>query len=230
MSTYRVWHRGFFPPNEYFSALFTKKKLKSDFQAHCYSNVYQLSKMLYFSARYLWMRFKLSFYHSTQCRRDAVLHVFGTKKWQERPMQSFVGDLFPHRGKCCGFVQEFRHWGQNPLCSRSYSVTRNKRGIRLMISGVVLSHLTPTDLWRTSVRFLKVSPRISRVKTYLRTRFFFPDCWPWSRWSCLLPCALSLHTCTGKHLKNLRRKILEMCLVSIWDPHCFSRSAFNFTR
>ena len=145
-------------------------------------------------------------------------------------MQSFVGDLFPHRGKCCGFVQEFRYWGQNPLCSRSCNVTRNKRGIRLMISGTVLSHLTPTDLWRTCIRFLKVSPRISRVKTYLRTRLFFPDWWPWSRCSCLLPHALSLYTCTGKHLKNLRTKTLEMCVVSIWDPHCFSRSAFNFMR
>ena len=26
-----------------------------------------------------------------------------------RPMQNFVGDLFPHRGKYCGFVQEFRY-------------------------------------------------------------------------------------------------------------------------
>ena len=69
----------FFPPNEYFSAFFKKKKLKSDFQAHCYSNVYQLSKMLYFSARNLWMRFKLRLYHSTQCRRDAAFHVFGKK-------------------------------------------------------------------------------------------------------------------------------------------------------
>ena len=90
-----------------------------------------------------------------------------------------------------------------------------------MISGTVLSHLTPTDLWRTFIRFLKMSPRISRVKTYLRTRLFFPDCWPWSRYSCLLPRARSLHTCTDKHLKNLRRKILEMWLVSIWDPTVF---------
>jgi len=69
-----------------------------------------------------------------------------------------------------------------PLCSRSRSVTRNKRAIRLMISGTVWSHLAPTDLWRTFIRFLKVSPRISRVKTYFRTRPFFPDCWPWSRY------------------------------------------------
>ena len=162
--------QGGFPAKWVFFGFVHKKKLKRDLQAHCYSNMYQLSKMLYFSTRNLWMRFKLRFYHSTQCRRDAALHVFGKKKWQERPMQSFVGILFPHRGKCCGFVQEFRYWGQNPLCSRSYSVTRNKRGIRLMISGTVLSHLTPTDLWRTFIRFLKVSPRISRVKTYLRTR------------------------------------------------------------
>jgi len=103
------------------------------------------------------------------------------KKCKESPMENFVGDLIPHRGKCCGFVQEFRYWGQNPRCSGFYSVTRNKRGIRLMISGTVLSHLTPTDLWRTFISFLKVSPRISRVKTYLRTRLFFSDCWPWLR-------------------------------------------------
>ena len=117
--------------------LCSKKKLKSDFQAHRSSIVYQLCKMLYFGARNLGMPFKLRFYHSTQCRRDAAFHVFGKKKWKESPMQNFVGGLFPHRGKCSGFVQEFRYWGQNPLCRRSYSVTRNKRGIRLMISGTV---------------------------------------------------------------------------------------------
>ena len=77
MSTYRVGHRVFFPPNEYLSAFFKKKNLKSDFQAHCYSNMYQSCKMLYFSTRNLWMRFKLRLYHSTQCRRDAAFHVFG---------------------------------------------------------------------------------------------------------------------------------------------------------
>ena len=35
--------------------------------------------MLYFSARNLGMRFKLRFYHSTQCRLDAAFHVFGQK-------------------------------------------------------------------------------------------------------------------------------------------------------
>jgi len=64
----------------------SKKKLKSDFQAHCYSNVYQSSKMLYFSARYLWMRFKLRLYHSTQCPRDAAFHVFGKKIQKKKPM------------------------------------------------------------------------------------------------------------------------------------------------
>jgi len=69
----------FFPAKCVFSAFLQKKFLKSDFQAHCYSNVYQSSKMLYVSARNLGMRFKLSFYHSTQCRRDADFHVFGKK-------------------------------------------------------------------------------------------------------------------------------------------------------
>jgi len=109
MSTYRVAHRYIFPPNEYFSAFFKKKNLKSEFQAHFFSTVYQLSKMLYFSARNLWMRFKLRFYHSTQSRRDAAFHVFGKKKSNKRPIHNFVGDLFPHRGKCCGFLQEFRY-------------------------------------------------------------------------------------------------------------------------
>ena len=53
------------------------------------------------------------------------LFMFLEKKWKKRPMQNFVGDSFPHRGKCCGFVQEFRYWGQNPLCSGSFSVSRN---------------------------------------------------------------------------------------------------------
>ena len=84
----------------------TKKIVKSDLQATCYSNVYQSSKMPYFSARNLGMQFKLRFYYCTQCRRDAV---FGKTKCTKRPIQNFVGDLFPHRGKCCGFVQEFRY-------------------------------------------------------------------------------------------------------------------------
>jgi len=39
--------------------------------------------MLYFSARNLGMRFKLCFYYSTQCRRDAAFHVFGKKNTQK---------------------------------------------------------------------------------------------------------------------------------------------------
>jgi len=74
-----VWRTGFFSRQMGIFRLFSKKKLKSDFQAHCYSNVYQSSKMLYFSARNLWMRFKLRFYHSTQYRQDAAFHVFGKK-------------------------------------------------------------------------------------------------------------------------------------------------------
>jgi len=74
---------GFFPAKWVFFGFFQKKQLKSDFQAHCYSNVYQLSKMLYFSARNLWMRFKLRFYHSTQCRRDAAF-MFLAKKNEKK--------------------------------------------------------------------------------------------------------------------------------------------------
>jgi len=126
-----------FPAKWVFFGFFQKKWLKSDFQAHCYPTVYQSCKMLVFSARNSWMRFKLRLYYSTQYRRDAAFDVFGGKKWKKRPMQNFVGDLFPHRAKCCGFVQEFRYWGQNPLCIRSCSVTCNKRRIRLVISGTV---------------------------------------------------------------------------------------------
>jgi len=79
MSTYRVWYTVFLPPNVYFRLFSPIFFLKIDFQAHCYPNVYQSSKMLYFSARNLGMRFKLRFYHSTQCRRDAAFHVFGQK-------------------------------------------------------------------------------------------------------------------------------------------------------
>ena len=70
---------GFFPAKWAFFGLFQKKNLKSDFQAHCYSNVYQSSKMLYFSVRNLGMQFKVRFYHCTQCRLDAAFHVFGQK-------------------------------------------------------------------------------------------------------------------------------------------------------
>ena len=63
--------------------------MKSVFQAHCCSNVYQSSKMLDFSARNLGTRFKLHFYHSTQCRRDAAFHVFGTKKMQKKTITKF---------------------------------------------------------------------------------------------------------------------------------------------
>jgi len=103
-----VWRTGVFSRKMSIFGVFSKKnKLKSEFQAHFWLNVDQVSTMLYFTARNLGMRFKLRFYHSTQCRQDAAFHVFGTKKCKTRPMQSFVGDLFPHRGKCCGFVQEF---------------------------------------------------------------------------------------------------------------------------
>jgi len=51
-------HKDFSPPNEYFSAFFKTKKITSDFQALCYSNVYQSCKMLYFSARNLCNRAK----------------------------------------------------------------------------------------------------------------------------------------------------------------------------
>jgi len=37
---------------------------------------------------------------------------FCKKKMKKRPIQNFVRDLFPHRGKCCGFVQEFRTEGK----------------------------------------------------------------------------------------------------------------------
>jgi len=45
--------------------------------------------MLYFSARNLRMRFKLRFYLSTQCRRDAAFHVFGKKK-NEKKVQCII--------------------------------------------------------------------------------------------------------------------------------------------
>ena len=66
MSTYRVFHTVFSPPNVYFRLVSQFFFLKSDLQATCYFNVYQSSKMLYFRARNLGMRFKLRFYHSTQ--------------------------------------------------------------------------------------------------------------------------------------------------------------------
>ena len=172
----------FFPAKWVFLVFFQKKKFEKWLSSALLFKCLSIEWMLYFSARNWGMRFKLRLYHSTQCRRDAAFHVCQQKKWKKRPMQNFVGDLFPHRRKCCGLVQEFRYWGQNPLCSRSCSVARNQRGIRLIVSGIVYSHLIPTDLWRTFKRFLKVSPRTSRVITYLRTRLFFPDCWPWSRW------------------------------------------------
>jgi hypothetical protein len=53
MSTYCVAHRCFSPPNEYFWSFFKKKNLKSDFQAHCYSNVYQSSEC-YISVQEIW--------------------------------------------------------------------------------------------------------------------------------------------------------------------------------
>jgi len=99
-----VWRTGTFSRQMSIFRLFSKKKLQSEFQVHFDFNVYELSKILYFGARNLGMRFKLRFYHSTKCRRDAAFHVFGNKKCTTRLMQNFVGDLFPHRGKCCGFV------------------------------------------------------------------------------------------------------------------------------
>ena len=57
--------------------------MKSDFQAHCYSNVHQSSKMLYFSARDLWMRFKLRFYHSTQSAGTPLCMFLANKNDQK---------------------------------------------------------------------------------------------------------------------------------------------------
>ena len=84
----------FFPAKCVFSAFFTIFSLKIDFQAHCYSNNYQSSKMLYFSARNLGMRFKLRFYHSTQCRRDAAFHVFGHKNANKDQCKISLGTCF----------------------------------------------------------------------------------------------------------------------------------------
>jgi len=79
----------FFPQNEYLPVFFKKKIFKSDCEAQCYSKVCQSSKMLYCSSRNLRMRFKLRFYHSTQCRRDAAFHVFGKKKMKRNSNAKF---------------------------------------------------------------------------------------------------------------------------------------------
>jgi len=50
--------------------------------------------MLYFSARNLGMRFKLRFYHSTQCRRDAAFHVFGKKNAKKDQYKISSGNCF----------------------------------------------------------------------------------------------------------------------------------------
>ena len=73
----------FFPAKWVFLVFFQKKKFEK-WVAHFRSYVYQLSTMLYFTARNLGMRFKLRLYHSTQYRRDAVFHVFGTKKKEKK--------------------------------------------------------------------------------------------------------------------------------------------------
>ena len=54
MSTYRVCHTVFFPPNVYFRLFSQKKIVKSDLQATCDSNVYQSSKILFFSVQEIW--------------------------------------------------------------------------------------------------------------------------------------------------------------------------------
>jgi len=82
MSSYRVWHTVFFPPNVYFRLFSHKFFLESDIQAHSYSNVYHSSKMIYFSARNLGMRFKLRFYYSTQCRFSCFWYKKNAKKDQ----------------------------------------------------------------------------------------------------------------------------------------------------
>jgi len=81
-----VWGTLFFSRQMCIFGFFKKKIVKSDLQATCDSNVYQSSKMLYFSARNAGMRVKLRFYHCTQCRRDAAFHVFGKQKCAKRPI------------------------------------------------------------------------------------------------------------------------------------------------
>ena len=137
ISTYREGLRGFVPPNEHFSVLSKKNNWKVTFKliviltcidrAKCYILVQELCGCDSNSA-----------FTTLPSAAGTQLFMFLAKKNEKkRPIQNFVGDLFPHRGKCCGFVQEFRYWGQNSLCSRSCSVTSNKRGIRLMINGTV---------------------------------------------------------------------------------------------
>jgi len=105
MSTYRVAHRYIFPPNVYFSTFFKKKILRSEFQAHFCSNVYQLSKIFWCKKFGNAIQTPLLPFHPVPPRRR--FSCFWQKKMQKRANASFVGDLFPHRGKCCGCVQEF---------------------------------------------------------------------------------------------------------------------------
>jgi len=89
-----VWGTLFFSRQMCIFGFFTKKIVKRDLQATCDSVVYQSSQMLYFSARNLGIRFKLRFYHCTQCRRDASFHVFGKKNAQKDQCKISLGAYF----------------------------------------------------------------------------------------------------------------------------------------
>ena len=71
-----------------------KKKLKSDFQAHCYSNVYQSSKMLYFSARNLWMRFKIRFNHLPSATGTTLFMFLANKNEKKDQCKILLGTYF----------------------------------------------------------------------------------------------------------------------------------------
>jgi len=102
-----VWRTGVFPRQMSIFRLFSKKKnckvsLKRSFILTCINRV-----KCYILVQEIWECDSNSSFTTLPSATEMPLLMFlATKNAKKRPMQNFVGDLFP---KCCGFVQEFRY-------------------------------------------------------------------------------------------------------------------------